>query len=148
MRRWISCVRPVCPAFASRRLRKALRAGPFDVLHLHTAHAHSVGLRAARFLGERFTRLADLRGLSASRPGLAAALSLFMLSLGGIPATGGFLGKWFVFSVLVDARELMAPGGAAVDVQDLERRVGLRNNLALAHAILGFSDMQVRVRRH
>jgi NADH-quinone oxidoreductase subunit N len=28
-------------------------------------------------------------------------MALFMLSLGGIPATAGFLGKWFVFGVLV-----------------------------------------------
>jgi len=54
--------------------------------------------------GARFTKLDSLKGLGRTRPGLAAALSLFMLSLGGIPATGGFLGKWFVFSVLVDAR--------------------------------------------
>lgn len=50
---------------------------------------------------ERFTRLSSLRGLARTRPGTAAALSLFVLSLGGIPATGGFLGKWFVFAVLV-----------------------------------------------
>jgi NADH-quinone oxidoreductase subunit N len=43
----------------------------------------------------------SLRGLAKSRPGLAAALALFMLSLGGIPATGGFLGKYLVFSVAV-----------------------------------------------
>ncbi len=53
--------------------------------------------------GDRFTKLESLRGLARTRPGTAAALALFMLSLGGIPATGGFLGKWFVFSVLVDA---------------------------------------------
>ncbi len=53
--------------------------------------------------GEHFTRLENLRGLSKTRPGAAAALALFMLSFGGIPATGGFLGKWFVFSVLVEA---------------------------------------------
>ena len=53
--------------------------------------------------GEHFTSLANLRGLAHSRPGVAAALSLFLLSLGGIPATGGFLGKWFVFSELVRA---------------------------------------------
>lgn len=53
--------------------------------------------------GERFTKLANLRGLSASRPGVAAAFALFLLSLGGIPATGGFLGKWLVFDVLVRA---------------------------------------------
>jgi len=53
--------------------------------------------------GERFTRLDSLRGLARTRPGVAAAMTLFLLSLGGIPATGGFLGKWFAFSVLVDA---------------------------------------------
>lgn len=53
--------------------------------------------------GEHFTRLENLRGLARSRPGVAAALALFMLSLGGIPATGGFLGKWMVFAVLVRA---------------------------------------------
>ncbi len=53
--------------------------------------------------GARFTKLDSLRGLAKSRPGVAGAMALFMLSLGGIPATGGFLGKWFAFSVLVDA---------------------------------------------
>lgn len=57
--------------------------------------------------GRQFTRLDSLRGLAGSRPLTAAALALFMLSLGGIPATGGFLGKWFVFSVLVRADLLL-----------------------------------------
>jgi NADH-quinone oxidoreductase subunit N len=45
--------------------------------------------------------LESIRGLAKKRPGIAAALALFMLSLGGIPATGGFLGKWLVFSVAI-----------------------------------------------
>jgi NADH-quinone oxidoreductase subunit N len=45
----------------------------------------------------------SLRGLARTRPGIAAAMMLFMLSLGGIPATGGFLGKYLVFSVAVRA---------------------------------------------
>jgi NADH-quinone oxidoreductase subunit N len=53
--------------------------------------------------GGRYTRLDNLRGLSHSRPIVAALLALFLLSLGGIPATAGFLGKWFVFAVLVRA---------------------------------------------
>ena len=53
--------------------------------------------------GERFTSLDSLKGLAKRRPAIAAAMTLFLLSLGGIPATGGFLGKWFVFSVLVEA---------------------------------------------
>jgi NADH-quinone oxidoreductase subunit N len=67
--------------------------------------------------GTGSTRLESLRGLARSRPGNAAALSLFMLSLGGIPATGGFLGKWFVFSVLVRADMiLVAVLGALLSV--------------------------------
>ena len=53
--------------------------------------------------GEHFTRLENIRGLAQRRPAIAAAMALFMLSLGGIPATGGFLGKWLVFSVTVRA---------------------------------------------
>ncbi len=45
----------------------------------------------------------SLRGMARHRPGVAAAMALFMLSLGGIPATGGFLGKYLVFSVAVRA---------------------------------------------
>ncbi len=51
----------------------------------------------------RFATLDDLRGLGREHPALAGAMTLFMLSLGGIPATGGFLGKWFVFAELVEA---------------------------------------------
>ena len=53
--------------------------------------------------GEQFTEIRSLRGLASRRPGVAAALLIFMLSLGGIPFTAGFLGKWFVFSVAVRA---------------------------------------------
>ena len=49
----------------------------------------------------RAVTIESIRGLARRRPGLAAALALFMLSLGGIPATGGFLGKYLVFSVAV-----------------------------------------------
>jgi NADH-quinone oxidoreductase subunit N len=45
----------------------------------------------------------SMRGLARRRPGVAAAMALFLLSLGGIPATGGFLGKYLVFSVAVRA---------------------------------------------
>lgn len=58
--------------------------------------------------GERMTTLEGLRGLGQRRPYLAAALTVFMLSLGGIPATGGFLGKYLVFSVAVRAEMIPA----------------------------------------
>lgn len=53
--------------------------------------------------GEHYSRLDNLRGLARSRPGIAAAMTLFLLSLGGIPATAGFLGKWLIFAGLVRA---------------------------------------------
>ncbi|NLH99746.1 MAG: NADH-quinone oxidoreductase subunit N [Chthonomonadales bacterium] len=41
--------------------------------------------------------LNDLRGLASSQPAVGYAMVLFMLSLAGIPATAGFIGKWQVF---------------------------------------------------
>jgi NADH-quinone oxidoreductase subunit N len=42
-------------------------------------------------------------GLGRRRPYLAAAMAIFMLSLTGIPPTGGFMGKFYVFKSAVDA---------------------------------------------
>ena len=50
----------------------------------------------------------SLRGLAQKRPAVAAAMMIFMLSLGGIPFTGGFLGKYLVFSVAVRANLIPA----------------------------------------
>jgi len=44
----------------------------------------------------------DLSGLAQTRPGMAAALAIFMLSLGGIPPLAGFWGKWFVFKAAIN----------------------------------------------
>lgn len=48
-------------------------------------------------------QIADLAGLSRTRPALALALAIFMFSLAGIPTMAGFFGKWFVFKAAVDA---------------------------------------------
>jgi NADH-quinone oxidoreductase subunit N len=45
----------------------------------------------------------DLAGLYASNPGVAVAMLIFMLSLGGIPPTAGFMGKLWVFGAAIDA---------------------------------------------
>jgi NADH-quinone oxidoreductase subunit N len=47
--------------------------------------------------------LKDLSGLASRRPGAAFAMLLFMLSLGGIPPTAGFMGKFWLFSAAIDA---------------------------------------------
>lgn len=45
----------------------------------------------------------DFSGLWQQAPAMALAVTIFMLSLTGIPATVGFLGKWFVFLAAVKA---------------------------------------------
>jgi NADH-quinone oxidoreductase subunit N len=49
------------------------------------------------------TGLDSVRGLAQSRPWLASAMTVFMLSLTGIPLTAGFVGKWFVFKAAMAA---------------------------------------------
>jgi NADH-quinone oxidoreductase subunit N len=47
--------------------------------------------------GERFSQIDDYSGLGKRSPVLAAALTFFLLSLIGIPITGGFFAKFYVF---------------------------------------------------
>ncbi len=49
------------------------------------------------------TNLEDFVGLSKSRPMLAMMMAVFMLSLTGIPLTGGFIGKLLVFQATLEA---------------------------------------------
>jgi NADH-quinone oxidoreductase subunit N len=53
--------------------------------------------------GERYVTLEDYEGLGRSSPLLAATLTVFLLSLIGIPMTGGFFAKFYVFSAAVQA---------------------------------------------
>ncbi|MGH9681342.1 MAG: proton-conducting transporter membrane subunit, partial [Candidatus Acidiferrales bacterium] len=48
--------------------------------------------------GERRVDIDDFAGLGRRQPAVAACLSLFLLSLLGLPATAGFLGKFYVFN--------------------------------------------------
>lgn len=54
--------------------------------------------------GEERNELKDYAGLGSKQPVLAACFSLFLLSLLGLPATGGFLGKFFAFQASLDSR--------------------------------------------
>jgi NADH-quinone oxidoreductase subunit N len=47
--------------------------------------------------------LKDFSGLAFRNPFAAFAMLLFMLSLGGIPPTAGFMGKFWLFSAAIDA---------------------------------------------
>ena len=51
----------------------------------------------------RGDQLKDLSGLYSTNPAVAVAMVVFMLSLGGIPPTAGFMGKLWVFGAAIDA---------------------------------------------
>lgn len=53
--------------------------------------------------GERLVTLEDYAGLAKRSPLLAATLTIFLLSLIGIPMTGGFFAKFYVFSAALQA---------------------------------------------
>jgi len=57
-----------------------------------------ISLRRRGILGDNVD---DLTGLAHKAPGMAAMMAVFMLSLGGLPMTGGFIGKYFLFGGLL-----------------------------------------------
>lgn len=50
---------------------------------------------------DEFIQINDYAGLGYKHPGLAIAMSLFMLSMAGVPPTAGFVGKFYIFSAAI-----------------------------------------------
>ncbi|MBA3569412.1 MAG: NADH-quinone oxidoreductase subunit N [Pyrinomonadaceae bacterium] len=57
-----------------------------------------ISLRRQGIIGDNVD---DMTGLAQKAPGMAAMMAVFMLSLGGLPITGGFIGKYFLFGGLL-----------------------------------------------
>lgn len=53
--------------------------------------------------GEQFVAIDDFAGLAQRQPAMAAMLTIFLLSLIGVPLTGGFFGKFYIFKAALDA---------------------------------------------
>ncbi|MCC6574916.1 MAG: NADH-quinone oxidoreductase subunit N [Planctomycetes bacterium] len=53
--------------------------------------------------GKDIESVDDLRGLAWKKPAVGIGMAIFMFSLAGIPLTGGFMGKYFLFSQAIDA---------------------------------------------
>jgi len=53
--------------------------------------------------GERYLRVDDFAGLGVTQPVTAAMLSIFLLSLIGVPLTGGFFGKFYIFKAALQS---------------------------------------------
>jgi len=58
-----------------------------------------ISLRRRGIIGDR---IEDLNGLMRKAPGLTVLMTIFLLSLGGIPPTAGFIGKFYLFAGLVE----------------------------------------------
>jgi NADH-quinone oxidoreductase subunit N len=56
---------------------------------------------ALRKRGVEVYNVADLAGIAGRYPGMAALMTLFLLSLAGLPPTAGFFGKLFLIQALV-----------------------------------------------
>ena len=61
-----------------------------------------ISLRRRGIIGDNVD---DMTGLSQKAPGIAAMMTIFMLSLGGLPGTGGFIGKYFLLWGLLNRGE-------------------------------------------
>jgi len=53
--------------------------------------------------GEKHVEVEDMAGLGQRQPVTAALLTIFLLSLIGVPLTGGFFAKFYVFKAALDA---------------------------------------------
>ena len=53
--------------------------------------------------GEAHVNIEDFTGLARRQPAMAACLSVFLLSLLGLPVTAGFLGKFYVFNAALES---------------------------------------------
>ncbi len=53
--------------------------------------------------GERYQNIDDFKGLARKQPMTAAMFTIFLLSLIGVPLTGGFFGKFYIFKAALDS---------------------------------------------
>jgi NADH-quinone oxidoreductase subunit N len=54
--------------------------------------------------GEKYVKINDLAGLGVKQPMTAAALTIFLLSLIGVPLTAGFFGKFYIFKAALESK--------------------------------------------
>ncbi|HTB14924.1 MAG TPA: NADH-quinone oxidoreductase subunit N [Bryobacteraceae bacterium] len=54
--------------------------------------------------GEKYVAIDDFAGLAQRQPMMAAMMTIFLLSLIGVPLTGGFFGKFYIFKSALDSK--------------------------------------------
>ncbi|MBS1855695.1 MAG: NADH-quinone oxidoreductase subunit N [Acidobacteria bacterium] len=53
--------------------------------------------------GDRFVNIEDFKGLAKKQPMAAGLFTIFLLSLIGVPLTGGFFGKFYIFRAALES---------------------------------------------
>ena len=85
--------------------------GSVIAFYLAAYAASTLGIFAAlSYLGgagEKRKTFDDFKGLAKARPYSAAAISIFLLSMAGIPPTAGFMGKFYIITSAIDAGQIL-----------------------------------------
>ena len=86
-------------------------ARPATIFYLATYAATTLGAFAIAAwvgrAGDECNRVEDWSGIARQRPALALGMTLFLLSLAGVPPTGGFFGKFYLFRAAVERPDLI-----------------------------------------
>jgi NADH-quinone oxidoreductase subunit N len=85
-------------------------SGSVIAFYLAAYAASTLGIfTALSYLGgknEKRKTFDDFKGLAKVRPYSAAAISIFLLSMAGIPPTAGFMGKFYIITSAIDAGQV------------------------------------------
>src|SRR5438445_3862187 len=99
----VGMVAVIHPASAANR-NEAIAAVLFYTLAYTVTNLGAFAVVLAfRRQGEEVLELDDYAGLGLKYPALGAAMTLFMISLAGLPPTAGFLGKLYLFRAALGA---------------------------------------------
>ena len=110
------------PADRRRRRHAARRDGDADLPVRSTRSCSSARSRSIVLMRRQDVvgdELKDFSGLHLRHPFAAFAMLLFMLSLGGIPPTAGFMGKFWLFGAAIDSGYVLAGGHRRAEQRDL-----------------------------
>ena len=85
---------------------QAIELGQYSVVLYMVAYAFTAAgafavVTMLRREGIQGDRIDDFSGMARRAPGTAAMMLVFLLSLAGIPATAGFIGKWWLFASIL-----------------------------------------------
>jgi NADH-quinone oxidoreductase subunit N len=91
--------------------------------------------------GEKRCTFDDFKGLAKSRPYSAAAISVFLLSMAGIPPTAGFMGKFYIITSAIEAGQVtLAVLGIVSSIISMWYYLRLIINMYFCEAEEQFSD--------